>query len=531
MKKSYFRLFTFISAAFVISGCGAHLAGKHEFIRPVQEEQPPVVVEKDSSIIEDSLIIEEVVETGMGDSVVMLIEKARAACDESAYAQADSLLRRTCFLIDSTASTETDLEAFYEDIAHSYAIQLPPQYSENIPEQISALVFRYQMNFSLDSLTAEIDSTLFSRNCLQGSPYNVPISKDSRVRKALTLTLDHRVGYIQRSLTRGSRYLSFMKQVFADSSLPTDLVYLPIIESGFNYRAYSHAHAAGVWQFIPSTGRIYGLRKNYWLDERRDPIKATYAAVSYLKKLYGDFNDWHLALAAYNCGEGRVGRTIRQADTADYWQLRLPLETMNYVPHYLATMMVAKNHSCFGLDIPVIEDTLSPMDTVLISDCVDMKKIAEGISVPLDTLKDLNPHILRWCTPPEVTDVTLYLPQGKAVAFRSFYEGLDDRDKVKWYRYRIQRGDNLGIIAQRFKISVTALRSVNSLRSSRIIAGRHLFIPIPVDSDAQQIKTKTVVASSKSASKEIKTVPIPKNSKKVSYRLRKGDTMYSISKT
>ncbi|MFP4416071.1 MAG: LysM peptidoglycan-binding domain-containing protein [Chitinispirillaceae bacterium] len=530
MQVPFFRLISCVSLAFVVAGCGARLAGTHDFMRPLAEDKSVVIEEIDSVIIiDDSPVIEQIPEIVMGDSVVMLIDKARIACDEAIYSQADSLLRRACLLIDSTGPSDMELEAFYEDIAHIYAIQLPPQYSENIPEQVSALVFRYQMNFSLDSLTSEIDSSLFARNCLRGMPYNVPISKNSRVRKALTLTLNHRFGYIQNSLKRGSRYIPFMKKVFSDSGLPTDLVYLPIIESGFNYRAYSHAHAAGVWQFIPSTGRIYGLRKNYWMDERRDPIKATFAAVRYLKKLYGDFNDWHLALAAYNCGEGRVARTIKTADTSDYWQLRLPRETMNYVPHYLATMMVAKNPSCFGLDIPVMHDTLVSMDTVLISDCIDMKKIAQGISIPVDTLKDLNPHILRWCTPPEVTDVTLYLPHGKAAQFREFYAGLDDKDKVKWYRYRIQRGDNLSTIAQRFKISFTALRSVNDLRSSRIIAGRHLFIPIPVDGPAQQSKTATVVAQSGSTRAQNK-VPVPPHSRKVTYRLKRGDTMHGISK-
>jgi membrane-bound lytic murein transglycosylase D len=523
----FIRALSITTLAFIISGCGAQLAGTHSFQRtPRQQDSTLADITPDISFEEE--IDVTIADEPMLDSVMLLISRAGLACESDSFDQADLLLRSACHLIDSLAPAANQIENLYDDIALRYVTQLPPRYSDNVPEQISALVFRHQLSYSLDSLTDEIDTSLFPLNCLQGAPYNIPISKHSRVQKALTLTLKHRTGYIERSLNRGSRYFSFMKKVFADSGLPTDLVYLPIIESGFNYRAYSPAHAAGVWQFIPSTGRIYDLRSNYWLDERRDPIKSTFAAVRYLKKLHGDFNDWYLALAAYNCGEGRVGRTIKKAGTADYWQLKLPRETMNYVPHYLASMMVAKNPSCFGLDIAARPPNSPEVDTVLISDCIDMQKIADGVSVPLDTLKFLNPHILHWCTPPEMSDITLYLPPGKAPSFRSFYETLGNDDKVSWYRYRIQRGDNLSTIAERFKLSVYALRSVNKLHSNRIIAGRHLFIPIPVSKGTQTVAYK---AAEKKSSPKKSSAPIPVGSKKIVYRLKKGDTMYSIAKS
>lgn len=181
---------------------------------------------------------------------------------------------------------------------------------------------------------------------------------------------------------------------------PQDLAYLPLIESGFNPVAYSYANASGIWQFIASTGKLYGLKKSFWADERRDPIKSTQAAAMYLKKLFGDFGHWDLALAAYNCGENGLARSIARSRSNDFWTLkRIPNQTKNYVPFYLAALTIAKNPKCFGVKIP---DTLAPPpDTVVVSDCISLSDIASGLGIDPDSLKKMNPHIMRWCTPPD----------------------------------------------------------------------------------------------------------------------------------
>ena len=331
-------------------------------------------------------------------------------------------------------------------------------------------------------------------------------------------------------LARANHYLPFMQRMLNENDLPTDIAYLPILESGFNPKAYSYAHASGIWQFIPETGRRYGLRYNYWIDERRDPIKSTSAAIEYLKKLYNDFHDWYLAMAAYNCGENRIARTIAQYRTNDYWQLKLPKETMNYIPQYIAYQLIGKNPQCFGIEVEP-SDTFD-LDTVHISDCLDLNKIAQGLNISYKELKQINPHIRTWCTPPDMKNVTLYLPNGTAEKYKKFYSTLSANDKIRWYRYRIKSGDNLGRIARKFKIPVNAIKSINKLRSNYIYAGRYLYIPIPVAGAYPAITTQLTQKISKETKKRttrVKTVST-KGKKRINYKINKGETLYSISR-
>ncbi len=322
-----------------------------------------------------------------------------------------------------------------------------------------------------------------------------------------------------------------MKKMFADSGLPEDLAYLPLIESGFNVQAYSRAHASGIWQFISSTGKIYGLRHTYWLDERRDPLKSTTSAIRYLKKLYADFGNWHLALAAYNCGEGGVARAMTKSGNADYWQLPLPAETKNYVPAYLAALTLAKNADLFNFSYSAA-DTFS-YDTVSVNDCVDLRYIAEGINIDYDSLKKLNPQILHWCTPPDVTNVSLYLPNGSAQIFKDFYAQIPDDKKVKWYAYKVRRGDILRSVARRFKVSVDAIRQLNRIKNGRIAAGKILYIPIPANNtDIKAIDSLSVAENENTdntASPRKRANSSVNQSQKIRYVIKKGDTISEIA--
>jgi membrane-bound lytic murein transglycosylase D len=267
-----------------------------------------------------------------------------------------------------------------------------------------------------------------------------------------------------------------MQRIFSAHELPTDLSYLPILESGYNPFAYSYAHASGIWQFIPSTGARFGLRNNFWIDERRDPFKSTGAAIQYFKRLYERFRDWHLVLAAYNCGEMRVERAINTAQSRNFWDLTLPSQTMNYVPQFIAYQLLIKNPGCFGID-QLVNDTFN-LDTVNISLGLDLRSIAERLAMPFQFLKNMNPHLRYHCTPPAMDNVTLYLPRGYAPQFKEIYRNLTDRDKVVLFRYRIRGGDNLYRISQRFNIPVTTIMGVNNLRNNYIVAGRYLYIPL-----------------------------------------------------
>ena len=483
---------------------------------------------------------------------------ARQACADSLFAAADSILRRaSAFLVknsdlfngheqpESDAEPENQpppLQDYVAEIISIYAELMPNSYST--PEDISALIFsQHILETLLDSIkiTPQDSAFLARLSNKRGVVYDVPMVWNDRVRRALLFYLRTRNGVFDRWLHRAGYYLPVMKQMFADSGMPQDLAYLPIIESGFNPHAYSRAHAAGIWQFIPSTGRNYGLRQNYWIDERRDPLKSTGAAMKYLNKLYGDFGNWHIALASYNCGEGGMARAIRRSGNVyDYWAISLPKETMNYVPLYLASLIIAKNPDVFGFAMQ--DSVVFNPDTVFVNDCIEMATIAKGIDVPLDTLTRMNPHILHWCTPPDMQDVRLYVPKGYADAFREFYKELPDEKKTKFYRYRIHSGDNLLQVARNFNVPVEALREINKMKNNYISAGKYLIIPVPLSDSvpsalASRLNTTERERPSRRASYGggsgggQRGAAAPRTGRKISYKVRAGETLYSISNT
>lgn len=436
-----------------------------------------------------------------------LVQEALSLCDAGVFAVAHTLLRQAVELIEAGNGSALDKtgqrDMLFHEIVETYIDKFPYKYLDSIPENIAGLVLRYQLIQSMNTFPAPEDSTRerVFHDCQEGIPYNIPIVQNRYVYAALHLICVQRKKSTERLLGHAAYYLDFMQKLLLSNSMPTDLAYLPLLESRFNPRAYSYAHAAGIWQFIPSTGKTYGLRRDYWVDERRDPIRSTEAAIQYLRKLYDDFNDWHLALAAYNCGENCVGRAVSRADTADFWQLNLPRQTLNYVPLFIAYQMVAKNPQCFGLTVEPKEPF--DLDTVQVSVCLDLNKVADGINVKYGILKEINPHLRHWATPPDMENVVLYLPAGSADTFRAYYETLTDEDKVKWYRYRIDRGDNLISIARKFKLSVPAIKSVNKIPGTRIVAGRHLFIPIPLGGSyrAEQADSKGPAGTSSRTAK------------------------------
>jgi membrane-bound lytic murein transglycosylase D len=411
---------------------------------------------------------------------------------------------------------------------------MPPTYLDSIPLSIAAFVTRFQFQMIMMEIdTANIDISQIPVNCTRDIIYNVPIVYNKRVQQALlALLAAEKSERMIRILNRSIFYRPFMEKMFEEEGLPTDITYLPLLESAFNPRAYSRAHASGLWQFIPSTGKIFGLRDSYWLDERRDPIKSTAAAIAYFKRLYALFDDWYLALASYNCGEGKVGRLLGAAKEknpkANYWDLPLPRETMSYVPLYIGYQIIAKNPKCFGF-IADSAITPFPYDTVKISDCVDMGKIAKGLDIDANELREINPHIKQFCTPPDAKDVTLYIPAGKKDAFKEFYAALKPEDKVKWYLYRVVAGDNLGIIAKKFGTTTQVIRDMNRMKNNTLSVGRNILLPLPDDANlANKIMKAEEEARKIAASRPIQK-PTGSNGK-VNYKISSGETFYSVAK-
>jgi membrane-bound lytic murein transglycosylase D len=250
--------------------------------------------------------------------------------------------------------------------------------------------------------------------------FDVPIHMNKQVKAYLVYFSTERKAVITRYLARSTRYLPMIKKVFQEAGLPEDLAYLAMIESGFNNRAYSPAAACGMWQFIKGTGLRYGLAINSYVDERRDPEKATRAAANYLLDLYKQFGSWYLAAASYNCGEGRVQRELNQSSHKNFWELSanmcLPTETKNYVPQMIAATIIAKNPEKFGFKnvayLPPVK-----YDQVPVTETTSLTAAAVAVNVPVDEVQDLNPELLRGITPPETPSYSLNLPPSSKEKF------------------------------------------------------------------------------------------------------------------
>ncbi len=281
---------------------------------------------------------------------------------------------------------------------------------------------------------------------------------------------------IVKGLQRGAAYLPMIRARLKAAGLPQDLAYLPLIESAFSPVARSHARATGMWQFIASTGRLYGLRVSPLIDERRDPERSTDAAIAHLSDLYSQFGDWYLALAAYNSGAGNVRRAIRRAHSTDFWKIRryLPRETRNYVPAFIASVIVAKDPARFGLAPPASAPWA--FDTIDVPDAVDLQFLSSRLHIPLDELRKLNPAIRRDLTP--ARQVTrLRLPRGMRAKAEALLHSVPRKRWAPRLIHTVVRGDSLYTIARRYGSTVASIRQANGLRRNLIHPGQNLIVP------------------------------------------------------
>ncbi|MBZ5700597.1 MAG: transglycosylase SLT domain-containing protein [Acidobacteriia bacterium] len=310
---------------------------------------------------------------------------------------------------------------------------------------------------------------------------------------------------VETGLRRAGRYRGMIARVLREEGLPQDLIYLAQAESAFQPQALSRAGARGIWQFVAYRGQQYGLRHTWWVDERQDPEKATRAAARHLRDLYAQFGDWYLTMAAYNCGPGNVQKAVERTGYADFWELYklnvLPRETKNYVPIILALTLIAKDAAHYGIAVepetPALTDLVKPRRPI------DLRLVAETIDVDVETLRALNPALLRLVTPAE-PDYELRLPQGTAGRFFSEIAAIPADKWVSWRQHRVAAGETLTAIAKRFRVTPAAIAEVNSLeRSQPLEPGQKLIIP------AAQAETA--------------------KSRLVRYRVRRGDTLGGIA--
>jgi membrane-bound lytic murein transglycosylase D len=282
-------------------------------------------------------------------------------------------------------------------------------------------------------------------------------------------------------LSRSGKYSDMMRGILAQYGMPGDLVYLALIESGFSPKAYSVARAAGPWQFIAGTGRRYGLRIDWWADERRDYEKSTHAAATYLRDLYGIFDSWPLAAAAYNAGENRIMRAVSRYKTEDFAKLiryrYLPRETKDYVPKMLAALTIAKDPEKYGFKDVLYEDPLE-FDKVSVPGGTDLAALGEIIDVPLEILKEWNPELRRFCTPPNVEAYDIRLPSGFAPVAEERMEEIRKEAKVTFLLHKTGKKDTLVSLAKEYDTPVSILKEMNGLRSNSLRRTSRLIIPV-----------------------------------------------------
>lgn len=287
--------------------------------------------------------------------------------------------------------------------------------------------------------------------------------------------------YWLRVSERAKPYLYHIVEEIDSRGLPHELALLPIVESAFRPFAYSHGRAAGIWQFIPATGRHYGLEQNWWYDGRRDVLAATDAALNYLTYLNEMFDgDWLLALAAYNAGEGTVMRAVKRNKKAgqatDYWSLKLPRETMNYVPRLLAISELIRDPARHGIELAKINNEPA-LAVIELDHQVDLALAAELAAIDIETLYALNPGFNRWATAPDGPH-RLLLPINQADAFEARLRETPQETWMRWDRHQIAAGETLGEIATRYHVTVDSLQQANNLNTHIIRAGEHLLVPV-----------------------------------------------------
>ncbi|MFH0810304.1 MAG: LysM peptidoglycan-binding domain-containing protein [Pseudomonadota bacterium] len=335
-------------------------------------------------------------------------------------------------------------------------------------------------------------------------------------------------------LSRSTMYLPQMKEVFRQQGLPEDLVYLALIESGFNPRAVSRSGAVGPWQFIRVTGHRYGLRQDQWVDERRDPEKATYAAAAYLAGLYKEFGSWYLAAAAYNCGEGRLRRAIRQVNTDDYWQIcdqqALSRETQDYVPKMIAAILIAKEPVKYGFADLCYENALE-WETVSLERPTDLNLIAGLCGTNAQILRDLNPELRRGWTPPAGSGAyELRVPRGVGGTLLAALVTQPDRRAFR-AEHVVRRGETLAALARYYGCSIQAIMEANSLEQASLQPGQKLTVPAGIEGLAPWMAEAAADGQpSRAPSVSEANTSEPKISGLATYKVKRGDTLAAISR-
>lgn len=363
----------------------------------------------------------------------------------------------------------------------------------------------------------------------------VPLIRNQQVNNHIAYLTVRRPEIMERWLERSARYFPMMRDIFREEGVPEELIHLAMVESGLVPSARSHARAVGMWQFIYATGSVYGLEVNWWIDERRDPVKSTRAAARHLRDLHEYWDgDWHMALANYNVSTRRMLRSVRSAGgIRNYWEIYpfLPRETRGYVPGFIAATLVAMNPEDFGFEAQYDVEPYE-YDIAEIRGSVELSILAECAGITTQELQYLNPELLRWATPPGDQPYPLKIPKGSRKAFMLAYNEIPEEKRTNnLVVHTVKRGETLGLIANRYGATVRALYQANEGLSSIIHPGQQLVIPVPGGSNVairSDEPSRAQTARLRAAS-QAPSANRPANSAAVTYVVKSGDTVGHIA--
>ncbi len=367
--------------------------------------------------------------------------------------------------------------------------------------------------------------------------FDVPLIINRQVNNQIHFLTERRPQVMRNWLNRSTYYFPMMRRIFDEVGVPQELIHLSMIESGLIPTARSHMRAVGLWQFIYATGAAYGLEVNWWIDERRDPEKATRAAARHLRDLYEVWGDWHMVLADYNASTRSIRRAINlSGGSRDYWTIfpHLPRETRGYVPSYIAATLIALNPEDFGFERPVPGDVYE-YDVAEVTGSIELSVLAEFAGITTQELRSLNPELLRFATPPGPRPYPLKIPKGSRDKFLAAYENMPESLRQTLVVHTVSRGETLGAIANRYGVTVRGLYSANDNLSSLIHPGQEIIIPVPGGSNvaispdnpsnARQARTLSASAGRSTVS----AAPAPSGMATLNYTVKSGDTVGHIA--
>ena len=453
---------------------------------PVVQLPPPEPLPSESAlepIVEQRDPIELLIEQAWD-----LLEKGQTLFQEgevqearSYFQQALDTLKHSGFEFFLNPHLES---AYYDLLGDIQELELQAWVNPAEIQPLSLVSPHFEEIDGLNLFTIQVDPHLeeLAGQDLLNTRFDIPVVLNNDVLRLLNFYQNRGREIMEEGLKRSGMYVPLFREIFREEGVPLDLVYMAHVESHFKPNAYSRAKARGLWQFMLGTGKVYGLRQDWWIDERSDIVKSTHAAAQHLRDLYERFGDWHLAMAAYNVGSRRIERVRRRyGRELDYWAMvkrkMLPRETRSFVPSILAALIIFRNPERYGFWVEP-EPPLQ-FETVDLKEQVDLRVVADEIDVRVADLFALNPELRRGITPFHYDDYRLKVPLGKADLLKERLAALPKDRKVQVRHHKVKRGESLGLIAQSYSSSISAIAQVNRIRNvNRLREGQDLLIPL-----------------------------------------------------